>query len=431
MKIAYITPGSGGTFYCQNCFLDSELLQSMHKMGLEVFKVPMYLPTNLDATDAVTHTPVFYGAINVFLKEKVPFYRHAPLWLERLFDSEPFLQFAAKKSGSTKASGLEEMTLSMLNGEKGRQASELDHLIKYLAQEIKPDVVHLSNALLLGLARRLKHDLDAAVVCSLQDENEWIGLMDESYQKKVWALMSERARDVDQFITGSHFSAKKSKKQMDIPADKISVIYGGINLEGYEISKLPTDPPVIGYLCRMSEYFGLGILVDAFLELKKKPEFEKLRLHLNGGYSAEDKPFVNRTVEKIRESGHSSDVTLFKQFKKEDRIQFLKGLTLLSVPVPSGEAFGAYLVEALAAGVPLVQPKAGCYPEFIDLSQGGIIYHPNTPGNLAEAISSLLKKPEKIQQMAETGRRNILDRFSMEEMSLNMVTVYRDLRGKG
>ena len=427
MKVAYVTPGSGQRFYCQNCFRDTALLRSLASLGHDVVKVPMYLPSDLDGNANITETPVFYGAINVFLKEKLPFYRHAPEWIERMFDSSVLLHLAAKKSGSTRATGLEEMTLSMLHGERGRQTSELDHLIRYLRTEIAPDVVHLSNSLLLGLAHRLKNDLGTGVVCSLQDENEWVDLMDEHYQSQVWNLMAEKAVDVDLFVTASQFYSKQSQNQLKMPADRIRVIYGGIDFNGYQRSTLPFDPPVIGYLCRMSEYFGLGILVDAFIELKKESRFKDLRLHLTGGYSSEDKPFVNRQLKKVSEHGFAEDVIVFKDFCKDSRIKFLKSLTMLSVPVPTGEAFGAYQVEALAAGVPIVQPNVGCYPEFIEMTKGGVIYEPNTSEKLANAIASLLSDQEKVRKLGEQGRRVVLEQFSMEQMAKNIEEIYNDV----
>ena len=427
MKVAYVTPGAGLRFYCQNCFRDIALLQSLASLGHDVVKVPMYLYSDLDSSTNIVDTPVFYGAVNVFLKEKLPFYRHVPEWIERILDSPVLLHLAAKKSGSTRPTGLEEMTLSMLQGEKGHQASELDHLIQHLRNEIAPDVVHLSNALLLGLAHRLKNDLGVGVVCSLQDENEWVDLMDEHYQSQVWNLMAEKAVDVDLFVTASQFYSNQSQKQLKMPADKIKVIYGGIDLDGYERSTLPFNPPVIGYLCRMSEYFGLGILVDAFIELKKESRFKDLRLYLTGGYSSDDKPFVNRQMKKISEHGFAEDVRVFKDFCKDNRIKFLKSLTMLSVPVPTGEAFGAYQVEALAAGVPIVQPNVGCYPEFIEMTKGGVIYEPNTSEKLATAIASLLSDHEKVRKLGEQGRRVVLEQFSMDQMAKNIEGIYNDV----
>lgn len=427
MKIVYITPGSGWSFYCQNCFRDAALLKSLLALGHDVVRVPMYLPSNLDSGDKITGTPVFYGAINVYLKEKLPFYRHAPLWLERFFDSHVLLNIAAKKSGSTRAAGLEDMTLSMLHGEMGRQASELDHLIQYLKNEIAPDVVHISNALLLGLAHKLKSDLGARVVCSLQDENEWVDLMDEPYQEQVWDLMAKKAEDVDLFVTASRYYSEKSQKQLKIPPEKIEVIYGGICLDGYLKSPLSFDPPVLGYLCRMSEYFGLGILVDAFIKLKKDSRFQDLRLHLTGGYSGDDKSFLNAQMKKITQNGFVRDVQIFSDFEKDSRVQFLKSLTLLSVPVPSGEAFGAYQVEALAAGVPVVQPNVGCYPEFIEATNGGVLYEPNTSEHLAETIASLLEDPEKVRKLATEGHNVVMEQFSMDAMAKNIARIYNDV----
>lgn len=427
MKIVYVTPGAGGTFYCQNCFRDDELLKSLLVLGHDVRKVPMYLPSNLEMNGKIADTPVFYGAINVYLKEKLPFYRHAPVWLERIFDFYPLLNMAAKKSGSTRATGLEEMTISMLQGEKGRQATELDHLIKYIRKEINPDIVHLSNALLLGLVHRLKNDLRTRVICSLQDENEWIDQMNDHYQRKIWNLMAEKATDVDFFITASDYYLNESRKQLKIPVDRIKAVYGGIDLNGYERSSLPSNPPVIGYLCRMSEYFGLGILVDAFIRLKENSPFKDLKLHMTGGYSSDDKRFVSELLKKISKRGFGNDIRVFKSFNKENRIEFLKSLTLLSVPVPTGEAFGAYQVEALAAGVPVVQPNVGSYPEFVKVTNGGIIYEPNTSKELTNAIASLLADPEKARKLGEQGRKVVLERFSMEQMAKNIAGIYNDV----
>ncbi len=427
MKIVHIIPGSGGTFYCQNCMRDNDLVISLKALGHEIHMIPMYLPLSIDDHEKVNKIPVFYGAINMYFKEKLPFYRHAPKWLEKLFDSQPFLRFAAKKSGSTRASGLEEMTISMLMGEEGRQASQLNQLITYLASEIKSDVVHLSNALLLGLARRLKNDLDIKVICSLQDENEWIDLMSDVYQKRVWNLMAERTVDVDLFVAASNYYSEKSRDQLRIPSEKMTVVYGGINLDGYELSSLPFDPPVIGYLCRMSEYFGLGIIVDAFIRLKQDVRFKELKLYLTGGYTGDDKIFVNEMLKKISKNGFEKDVKIFEKFNKENRIQFLKSLTLLSVPVPTGEAFGAYQVEALAAGVPIVQPNVGGYPEFIEATGGGIIYESNDGENLAKAIASLLTEPDQVRKLGAQGRKAVLEKYSMSDMAKNMVIVYKSI----
>jgi len=255
--------------------------------------------------------------------------------------------------------------------------------------------------------------------------------MDESQQTVVWSLMAEKSRDVDLFIASSRYYSEKSQQKLDLPAERIQVINGGINLQGYERSDLPFDPPVIGYMCRMSEYFGLGIVVDAFLELKKDARFQNLRLHMSGGYTGLDKPFVDRQVARITEQGWQDDIRIFREFDKKHRIPFLKSLTMLSVPVPSGEAFGAYQVEALAAGVPVVQPDVGCYPEFVEATQGGIIFRPNTGEALAEAAASLLLDPDRVRRLGEQGRNAVLAHYSMDDMARNTLNIYERILNHG
>jgi glycosyltransferase involved in cell wall biosynthesis len=184
---------------------------------------------------------------------------------------------------------------------------------------------------------------------------------------------------------------------------------------------------VIGYLCRMSEYFGLGIVVDAFLKLKLDTRYKNLRLHMTGGYTGLDKPFVDRQIARITEQGWKEDIRIFREFDKKNRIPFLKSLTLLSVPVPSGEAFGAYQVESLAAGVPVVQPDVGCYPEFVEATQGGIIFKPNTGEALAEAVASLLQNPERVRQLGEQGRSAVMAGYSMDLMAKNILGLYESI----
>jgi len=236
--------------------------------------------------------------------------------------------------------------------------------------------------------------------------------------------MAEKAADVDAFVTASRFYARQSQVRLAIPPAKINVLYGGIDFSGYEQSPLPFDPPVLGYLCRMSEYFGLGILVEAFLELKTSGPFKDLKLHLTGGGSSDDKSFIQAQMAKIAARGFAPDVRIFKDFDKASRIAFLKTLTLLSVPVPGGEAFGAYQVEALAAGVPVVEPNVGCYPEFAETTRGGLIYEPNTGPELAKAVASLLTDPGRIRTMGEQGHRVVLERFSMERMAKDIAEIY-------
>ena len=98
MKIAHIIPGSGGSFYCGNCLRDSKYVTAMKSLGHQVIKVPMYLPLFDDAHD-LNEVPVFYGAVNLYLKQNYSIFRHMPAFVEQMLDSKSVLQMAAQKAG--------------------------------------------------------------------------------------------------------------------------------------------------------------------------------------------------------------------------------------------------------------------------------------------------------------------------------------------
>ncbi|MDF1551319.1 MAG: glycosyltransferase family 4 protein [Bacteroidales bacterium] len=424
MKIVNIVPGFGGTFYCGNCLRDSGYTKSLIKLGHDAIMLPIYLPLNFNHDVEASETPIFYGAVNIYLKQNFRIFKNMPLWLERFFNSGPILRYAAKKAGSTRTEGLEEMTISMLNGMEGKQNIELQELIDFLKVHEKPDVVHLSNALLLGLAKQIREQLKIPVVCSLQDEDVWVDAMNDFYQKKVWNLMSEKAKDVDAFIAVSDYYAAEMKRKMLIPDEKMHVVHIGIDVELYKPSEPVFNPPVIGYLSRMYEEHGFGLLIDAYLKLKQNPKFKEVKLKLIGGYTADDKKFVNKQIKKLKKAGVHHDVEFIEKFDKESLSEFFSKVTLLSVPVLKGEAFGTYQLESLACGTPLVQPALGAFPEIIEKTGGGVFYEPNKPEKLAEKWTEVLSNPTKILEMSKNGRESILENYTNEVLTKQVLEIY-------
>ncbi|MBU1013950.1 MAG: glycosyltransferase family 4 protein [Bacteroidetes bacterium] len=423
MKIVNIVPGFGGSFYCGNCLRDSSYVKSLRDAGHDAVTLPIYLPLTLNG-EKQSDAPVFYGAINIYLKQKFPFLRKMPKWLEHIFNSPFLMKYAAKKAGSTRAHGLEEMTISMLKGHEGYQKEELEHLIDFLKHHEKPDIVHLSNALLMGLARKIKDELNIPVVCSLQDEDVWIDAMDDSYQKKLWDLFSEKGRDIDAFIAVSHFYGAVMKKRMYIPDEKLNVIHVGIDPEVFQMSALAFNPPVIGYMSRMNEENGFEVLIDAFIKLKSKAAFKDVKLRCSGGQTGDDKKFIQRQVRKLRKLNFMDDVEFVEEYREKFLNQFFQPLTLLSVPVINGEAFGLYQIESLACGVPLVQPALGAFPEIIEATKGGVTYAPNNSENLAKKLEEVLSDPEKLKLMSKQGRENVEKHFNSRILIRKMMGVY-------
>ncbi len=427
MKIVNIVPGFGGTFYCGNCLRDSAYVNSLRELGHDAITLPMYLPLTISGERTNEDVPVFYGAVNIYLKQQFPIFRHMPGWMENMFDSKPFLSFAAKKSGSTRAHGLEQLTESMLLGQQGHQNRELDRLVDFLKNHVKPDIVHFSNALLLGMAWQIKEEMKVPVVYSLQDEDVWVDAMEPSWHEKIWQLMAEKSRDVDAFVAVSSYFAGIMQEKMNIPAGKMNVVHIGVKPEDYVFTLPAGSPQAIGYLSRVCEENGFEILVDAFILLKTDPRFNSLRMKVTGGMTADDQPFLNLQRRKLEHNNVLQDVDFQQDFTTQALEAFFKSLTVLSVPVLKGEAFGLYQIEALASGVPLVQPELGAFPEIISSTQGGVVYHPNTAQSLASMLSDLLPDKARLERMSLDGRKSVEDSFDCRKLTMKMVEVYKKI----
>jgi glycosyltransferase involved in cell wall biosynthesis len=428
MRIVQITPSAGDSYYCENCLRDVALVKEMRKLGHDVLMVPMYLPVQVDKNEAVDNTPIFFGGVNVYLQQKSAFFRRTPRWFDRMLDSPKLLRWIGRRAGATSAKNLGQMTISMLQAEQGRQIKELNRLIEWLdAQDNKPDVVCLSNILLVGLARGIKERLGVPVVCLLQDEDGFLDGLLSPYSEQAWQILAERARDVDAFIAVSKYYADVMRQRVELTPERVYVVYTGISLEGYELRQTEPEIPTIGYLSRMCPDKGLDTLVDAFIHLKKNEKLKNARLRITGGKRIDDERFLNRIRKRLSSSGLIDDVEFLPDFDYDTKLAFLRTISVLSVPEKQPVACGLYVLEALAAGVPVVEPSSGVFPELLEMTDGGVLFEPNNAAALADAMEPLLLKPDYARQMGKRGRDAVFEKFNIEQTAEEMVRIYGEI----
>jgi len=427
MKIVNIVPGFGGTFYCGNCLRDNAYTDALREAGHDAITLPMYLPLTMKGEKKQEETPVFYGAVGIYLRQQFPMFRNMPFWMEQLFNSKPMLEFAARKAGSTRARGMEALTESMLLGRKGRQNHELQELTDFLKKHEKPDVVHFSNALLLGMAQQIREEVKVPVVFSLQDEDVWVDAMDAVSREKIWNLMAGKSHDVDAFIAVSNYFAGVMQKRLNIPDEKLHVVHIGVKPDKYPVYPPASRPQAIGYLSRICEENGFEIVVDAFILLKKDPRFSSLKLHATGGMTRDDKHFLRKQLTKLGKVGILKDTEILYEYNDEILSNFFRSISLLSVPVLKGEAYGLYQLEALASGIPLIQPELGAFPEIIRATGGGMTYFPNTPESLAAKLAEALTNPGLMDKMSKNGRKAVEGQFDCRKLTMKMVEVYKKI----
>lgn len=406
MHVLYVLPGSGGSFYCQNCLRDTALAEALRQRGHTVTLLPLYLPATASAPQP-TDAPVFYGAVSLYLRHRFAWLRCLPrTWFEPL-DRWPVLRLAARFAGATSAKGLEDLTLSMLRGLDGRQADELRSVCDWLATlppGRSPDVIVLSNALLTGLAAALKQAAHCPVVCWLQDEHVWMDAMDPDLRDAVLHSMADDARAVDRFVAVSASYAARMKQALALVPSRLNVVFPGIDPAAYRAADVTRRPAVIGFLSRLSAADGFDRFVDAFLLLRRDPRFADARVSATGGPSGE-KGFLRQQLTKLKKSGALRDVRLSPDRFANDRFAFLSELTLLSVPGgEKPEAFGYYAIEAMAAGVPVVLPAQGAFPEMAAAAGCCTLTADTRPETLARAWTDLLNDPDRLNRESQQGR---------------------------
>ena len=414
VNLLHLTPGAGA-MYCGGCLRDNALVAALRKLGHQGLMVPLYLPLTLDEEDQSAGTPVFFSGINVYLAQKAALFRGAPGWLRDLFASPRLLKWAAGKAAKTRAADLGELTLSMLRGEAGNQAREIEDLIAWLKTQPKPDVLCLSNALLIGMVHRLKAELRVPVACTLQGEDSFLDALPETHRAACWRTLAERAAAVDLFIAPSRYFGNLMRERLGLPADRVRVVHNGINLEGYGVegrgskaegqtgappSTLDARPstPVLGFFARMCPEKGLDTLVEAYIVLRQRGRVGQLKLRVGGSCGPADAAFVDSLRERLEASGLLDDVEFHPNLDRAGKLAMLRSLSVFSVPALYGEAFGLYVIEALAAGVPVVQPRVAAFPELIEATGGGVLCAAGDALALAEAIEALLLDPARARR---------------------------------
>jgi glycosyltransferase involved in cell wall biosynthesis len=429
MRIVQITPGAGKMF-CGACLRDNALVTELRRQGHSATITPLYLPLTLDQADQSAGAPLFYGGINVYLEQHSAWFRHAPRWLHHWLAAPFLLRLAAGPATSTRPEHLGAITISMLRGEEGNQARELDELIDWLRGE-KPEVICLSNALLIGLARRLRSELRVPVICSLQGEDWFVDALPPGPRETAWRTMAERAAEADLFIAPSNYFAELMRKSLQLPPERVRVVFNGINLDGFSPNPQLAAPepgeggsairnspfPTLGYFARMSREKGLEKLVDAFLLLKKRDRVKNLKLRVGGSCGPADQALVAELRKRLEQAGVAGDVDFAPNLSRAAKLEFLRTLSVFSVPATYGEAFGLYLIESLAAGVPVVQPAHSAFPEIVQATGGGLLCDAHDLTALADALETLLLDPARARALGECGRKAVAEKFSAATMA--------------
>lgn len=477
MKVAYVTAGGAG-MYCGSCMRDNTLAAALHRSGVDITLIPTFTPIRTDEED-VSVDRVFLGGINVYLEERSALFRRLPKFVRRTLDSPRLLRGLSKLALQTRRSEDGAIARSLLRGEDGPHAAEIRDLVDFLANDIRPDVVNLTNLLIAGFVPALKRRADVPVFVTLQGDDVFLDALEPRDREDVLAGMRRIARGIDGFVVFNAYSRDAMAELFEIPEDRFHIVPLGLSTAetfadpGFDApgsetgegtagpragrrsvepladtddrsASHPRDdaagsepdgtfarprPRTVGYLARIGPEKGFHVLVDAFLELRTMPGMEDVRLRAAGWLGPADRPFFERERRRLEEAGALDAFEHVDVPEREDKIRLLRSLDAFSVPTVYREPKGIYVLEALAAGVPVVQPAHGSFPELLEQTGGGVLVPPEDPSALARALCDLLSDDARRRALGDEGRRGVLAHHRDEHMAQRTLDVWRGAAG--
>ena len=386
MRIVHVTAGAGGRI-CGSCLHDNTLVRALVARGSDAILVPAYVPTTTDEEN-IAEQRIVMGGVNDWLQEHVPLFRHTPAWIDWLLDSRRLLEWLSSRNGATRPADLGPLTISTLRGMQGNQRKEVAKLTRWLACDVRPDVVHLSNALLLGLARPIREATGARIVCSLSGEDIFI----------------------DQ-----------------IPA--VSVIPHGVDL-----AEFPPEPPdlvarrrgrgnrlVVGFLARACPEKGLDQLIRALPLLAARHQVEILAA---GATVDAERDYIAQCHAVARDLGVADRFRWLGQIDRSGKLDLLASVDVFLMPTTHAEAKGLPVIEAMAAGVPIGASNHGAFPELLDDERAGLLHTPGDPADLASKIAAILDDESLASRLGRHGHALARERHTAHQMAAAHEALY-------
>jgi len=433
MKVLHVVAGAGG-MYCGSCLHGNTLVAALRRTGCDAILVPAYTPLRTDEEN-VSIERVVYGGVNVYLQQASGLFRHTPRVLDRLLDRPALLRRLGRRGATTRPEQLGPLAVSMLRGEQGRQRKELDKLVDWLAREVRPDLVHLNNAMLSGMARQITRRLGIPVVCDLSGEDSFVEKLPEPHRSEARAVLSERCGELAALVAMNGYFADFMAGYLSVPREWIHVIPAGLDLRDFprpgDSSLEATQrrekeaEPWIGFLGRVCPDKGLHLLAEAFALLAQRPDMPPVRLAAAGYLAPGDRPYLAEIEARLSADGLGDRFFYYGELSRALKVSFLRSLAILSAPAVFPEAKGLPVLEAWAAGTPVVAAAHGALPELVADTGGGLIHAPHDAPALAAALEQLLENPRLAAECAGRGHRAVHERYSAGEMARRTMELYK------
>jgi glycosyltransferase involved in cell wall biosynthesis len=431
-RVVFLTAGAAG-MYCGSCMHDNALARELRNQGVDCLLQPVYTPIRTDAL-SVADQQVFFGGIHIYLLQRMPWLKHMPASIRRMLDWSPLINLVTRKSHATDANQLGQLAISMLQGADGRQSQEVARLTDWLADEVRPQALVLSNLLIGGALPGIRKRMpDTRLVVVLQGDDIFLDHLPDQARNEAIRLCRELVPVVDRFVVNSQFYAEKMGQMLSIHSDRFEITPLSIDVApftsdgvGSQEQAVPQGTasdqftrPVsdvsfrLGYMARIAPEKGFHHLVDAFIRLALKPEHSDLTLHASGWLGEANRKYFQVQQQKIESAKLTHRFTYHGSPDLTQKVSFLQSLDLFSVPTDYRDPKGLFVLESLAAGVPVIQPDHGAFGELLESTGGGLLTKPGCLDGLCAAIEELKQHQQQRVALGRSGQQRVMEHHTM------------------
>lgn len=293
-----------------------------------------------------------------------------------------------------------------------------------LGKHHDPDLVHLNN-IIGGQLDGLLAAKMLGVPCIAHARGF------QSPDPVLWAA----SRVVDHHLAISTAIAE-NLEEAGAPRNHISLVPDGIDVERFSTSRdkvavrrslgIPLDAPTFGLFGRVVEWKGTREFVLAAERVLH--ELPTAHAVIVGDVSDGDAGYLREVRQLAEESGFAERI-IFTGYR-DDIPGLMQALDLVVHTSIRPEPFGMVIVEAMAAGTPVIAANRGGPRDIIRDGESGILVDPTDTGALATAIQVLLETPDRARALAEAGRDRVRRLFGKERYAERVAGVYEEVLGR-
>jgi len=305
---------------------------------------------------------------------------------------------------------------------KNREFSRLFKLIK-LIREIKPEIVHTFLFSANSYGRIAAILCRVPVIIASERNSSEMGkdkTLFEMFIDKIIALFT------DAIICNSHKAADMLVKRYCFNEKKVFTVHNSINgidfLKGNYSCDRKIAPCVIGTVGRLYPQKNHKLFLDIVKLLSDMPDNDHVDFLIvgNGPLRGELESYSKKLGirDKVLFTGERTDIP--------DLLQNMDVFVITSLY----EGLSNAIMEAMAAGLPVVATNVGGNSELIIDGETGFLYHPNEPLEFTNKIHDLLNNKNMAKQMGENGKKRIISEFNTEKMIRGIENIYLALLGR-